>query len=96
MQQTGAQQDLSVGARVEVWWPRHNRSFGAKICKISDAGVQLYYDNGAAKTYTPSEIIPRMAFKEVCNALTIPSAFVMRVFFLCNILHKLYIIFLRF
>ena len=81
MQQTGVQQELSVGARVEVWWPSHNRSFAAKICKMSDASVELFYDNGAAKTYTPTEVIHRMAFKEVCNALSIPSAFMMKVFF---------------
>ena len=56
---------LRVGAYIDVWWPRDNQSFQAKIIEISGSSIELLYDDGEQKVYLPSEILPRIAIGQV-------------------------------
>ena len=89
MQQAGAgspQQPLEVGVKVEVWWPRYNKSFGAQIVDMSETSIELLYDDGGErKSYVPNEIIPRIAIAEVCRVSNIQRLCVTMYFCLSSI-----------
>ena len=48
---------VHVGDRVNIFWPRDNRSYSGTITEIEGDQVNVLYDDGDHKTYPMSEIL---------------------------------------
>ena len=48
---------VHVGDKVDVFWPRDNRSYSGTITGIEGDQVNVLYDDGDHKTYPMSDIL---------------------------------------